>query len=85
MIENVDWSLHWIEFGDVFLDVVEAVLVCPAESVSPHELGTGGERKQEGKEKRAREGRSVPLPVHPTFTVYKRYARFGRSVLKTRS
>jgi hypothetical protein len=42
-------------------------------------------RKQEGKEKRAREGRSVPLPVHPTFTVYKRYARFGRSVLKTRS
>jgi hypothetical protein len=40
-------------------------------------------RKQEGKEKRAREGRSVPLPVHPTFTVYKRYARFGRSVLKT--
>jgi hypothetical protein len=40
-------------------------------------------RKQEGKEKRAREGKSVPLPVHPTFTVYKRYARFGRSVLKT--
>ena len=38
MIENVDWSLHWIEFGDVSSDVVEAVLVCPAESVSPHEL-----------------------------------------------
>jgi hypothetical protein len=37
VIENVDWSLHWIEFGDVSLDVVEAVLVCPAESVSPHE------------------------------------------------
>jgi hypothetical protein len=36
--ENVDWSLHWIEFGDVSLDIVEAVLVCPAESVSPHEL-----------------------------------------------
>ena len=35
--------------------------------------GAGGGRKQEGKEKRAREGRSVPLPVHPTFTVYKRY------------
>ena len=27
-----------IEFGDVSLDVVEAILVCPAESVSPHEL-----------------------------------------------
>ena len=38
MIENVDWSLHWIEFGHVSLDIVEAVLVCPAESVSPHEL-----------------------------------------------
>ena len=38
VIENVDWSLHWIEFGDVSSDVVEAVLVCPAESVSPHEL-----------------------------------------------
>jgi hypothetical protein len=38
VIENVDWSLDWIEFGDVSLDVVEAVLVCPAESVSPHEL-----------------------------------------------
>jgi hypothetical protein len=25
--------------------------------------GAGGGRKQEGKEKRAREGRSVPLPV----------------------
>ena len=30
-------------------------------------------RKQEGKEKRAREGRSIPLPVHPTFTVCKCY------------
>jgi hypothetical protein len=38
VIENVDWSLHWIEFGDVSSDAVEAVLVCPAESVSPHEL-----------------------------------------------
>jgi hypothetical protein len=38
VIENVDWSLDWIEFGDVSLDVVEAVLVCPVESVSPHEL-----------------------------------------------
>jgi hypothetical protein len=38
VIENVDWSLHWIEFGDVSLDVDEAVLVCPAESFSPHEL-----------------------------------------------
>ena len=38
MIENVDWSLHWIEFGDVSLDVVDAVLLCPAESFSPHEL-----------------------------------------------
>jgi hypothetical protein len=38
VIENVDWSLHWIEFGVVSLDVVEAVLVCPVESVSPHEL-----------------------------------------------
>jgi hypothetical protein len=38
VIENVDWSLLWIEFDDVSLDVVEAVLVCPAESVSPHEL-----------------------------------------------
>ena len=73
MIENVDGSLHWIESGDVSLDVVEAVLMCPAESVSPHELGAGGERKHDGKEKRVREGRSVPLPVHPTFTVYKRY------------
>jgi hypothetical protein len=27
MIENVDWLLHWIEFGDVSLDFVEAVLV----------------------------------------------------------
>jgi hypothetical protein len=32
------WSLHWIEFGDMSLDVVEAVFVCPSESVSPHEL-----------------------------------------------
>jgi hypothetical protein len=38
VIENVDWLLHWIEFGDVSLDVVDAVLVCPAEFFSPHEL-----------------------------------------------
>jgi hypothetical protein len=38
VIENVDWSLHWIEFGDVSLEVVEAVLVCSVESFSPHEL-----------------------------------------------
>ena len=38
MIENVDWSLYWIQFGDVSLNVVEAVLVCLAESVSPDEL-----------------------------------------------
>ena len=45
----------------------------------------GGRKEKRGrrKEKRAREGRSIPLPVHPTFTVHKRYARFGRSVLKT--
>jgi hypothetical protein len=38
VIENVDWSLYWIQFGDVSLNVVEAVLVCLAESVSPDEL-----------------------------------------------
>jgi hypothetical protein len=41
--------------------------------VGERRRGAGGGREQEGKERRAIEGRSISLPVHPTFTVYKRY------------